>query len=122
MSELKDPRVLFAAERTLLAWNRTTVSLISLGFVIERFGLVVHQLGYAAVAGQRSLSFTIGIVLIGFAMLLSLISIIQYRFVLKTLNSSEVPPGYWVWSGAVATLSIFVLGIVLVFYLTRGFS
>ena len=41
MSELNDPRVFFAAERTLLAWNRTSLSLMAFGFVIERFGLFV---------------------------------------------------------------------------------
>jgi len=28
MSELNDPRVFFAAERTLLAWNRAALSLM----------------------------------------------------------------------------------------------
>ena len=40
MSELNDPRVLFAAERTLLAWNRTVAGLMALGFFIDRASLV----------------------------------------------------------------------------------
>jgi putative membrane protein len=34
-----DPRSLLAAERTLLAWLRTGLSLITFGFVIARLGL-----------------------------------------------------------------------------------
>ena len=34
-----DPRVFFAAERTLLAWVRTALGLVGLGFVVARFGL-----------------------------------------------------------------------------------
>ena len=35
MSDLNDPRVFFAAERTLLAWTRTSLTLMAFGFVIE---------------------------------------------------------------------------------------
>ena len=35
--------VYFAAERTLMAWVRTALSLMALGFVIDRFGLVLRQ-------------------------------------------------------------------------------
>jgi uncharacterized membrane protein YidH (DUF202 family) len=43
MSDLNDPRVFFAAERTLLAWTRTGITLMAFGFVIERFGLFLHM-------------------------------------------------------------------------------
>ena len=40
MSDLNDPRVFFAAERTLLAWSRTSITVMVFGFVVERFGLL----------------------------------------------------------------------------------
>ena len=43
MSDLNDPRVFFAAERTLMAWTRTAVALMAFGFAIERFGLFLHM-------------------------------------------------------------------------------
>jgi len=65
MSELNDPRVLFAAERTLLAWSRTAAGLIALGFLIERAGLIVR-----GTAAGRDLGFWIGLafVLLGVAL------------------------------------------------------
>ena len=34
---VNDPRVYLAAERTFLAWVRTSISLMGFGFVIARF-------------------------------------------------------------------------------------
>jgi putative membrane protein len=37
---MKDPNVYFSAERTLLSWIRTGLSLMGFGFVVARFGLL----------------------------------------------------------------------------------
>jgi uncharacterized membrane protein YidH (DUF202 family) len=39
-----DPRVYFAAERTLLAWVRTGIAIMAFGFVVARFGLFLRLL------------------------------------------------------------------------------
>ena len=44
MSDLNDPRVFFAAERTLLAWTRTSITVMVFGFVVERFGLLAQMM------------------------------------------------------------------------------
>jgi putative membrane protein len=39
-----DPRIYFAAERTFLAWIRTGLALMGVGFAVSRFGLFLRQL------------------------------------------------------------------------------
>jgi uncharacterized membrane protein YidH (DUF202 family) len=45
---VKDPRIYFAVERTLLAWIRTGLALMGFGFVVARFGLFLRELGSVA--------------------------------------------------------------------------
>jgi putative membrane protein len=122
MTYLNDPRVLFAAERTLLAWNRTAISLITLGFVIERFGLFIKVLHLTDIAGQRQLSFFIGLSLIGFVSVMSVVSTFQFRRVVKRLSKEEIPEGYISWYATASNIVIAALGGLLVVYLMRGFG
>lgn len=118
MSDLNDPRVLFAAERTLLAWNRTGLTLMAFGFVIERFGLFVHMLFPERVdASHTTLSFWLGIAFLALGAFVLIAAAAQFRKVLKTLRPVEIPDGYRVNLGVGINLGVATLGIILVLYL-----
>lgn len=117
MSDLNDPRVFFAAERTLMAWNRTGLTLMAFGFVLERFGLFLHLLRQDPGHAGRDLSFWIGIAFIVLALMVIGFSIVQFRRVLATLKPIEIPARYYTWSGIAMNLSVVVLGIMVLVYL-----
>ena len=122
MSDLNDPRVLFAAERTLMAWNRTAISLMAFGFVIERFGLVLQITGREEIkVFQRHISFFVGIAFILLATFLALYSVRQHRRILRTLKPVEIPPDYSTRIGMVTNIIVGILGLLLIAYLSRGF-
>jgi len=122
MSELKDPRILFAAERTLLAWNRTSISVMAFGFVIERFELFLKIAGKEEMKiFHRHISFIVGESFIVLASILAIYSIVQHKRILRTLDTNAVPEGYNLSIGMTANGIIGALGILLSAYLFLGF-
>ena len=120
MSNLDDPRVLFAAERTLLAWNRSALALMAFGFVLERSGLLLGLYAPEQVPAGGAVAQWLGLAFIGLGVLAALGSIPQYRAVVKTLTPAEIPPDYRLQARVVMNVAVGLLGRGLLVLLAIG--
>jgi len=118
---LSDPRVFFAAERTLLAWVRTGLTIMAFGFVVARFGLFLHLL--ALQAGQKpavrhtDLSNAVGIALVLIGVACFVLGAFQHRSYVGSLPPQDVPRSHSAVYPVGLSIVLAVLGIVLAVYL-----
>jgi putative membrane protein len=89
-----DPRVFFAAERTLLAWVRTALGLIGLGFVVARFGLFLRLVHPAGDHPSHPWAGAVGVGLAVLGAVASAAAAWQHRRFCGTLDANECPPKY----------------------------
>jgi len=119
MSELNDPRVLFAAERTLLAWNRTSLALIGFGFLIEKSDVLIAG-GTSTAHDDLASLVGLGFILLGVVAVF--FSSRQYMNILSSLKAAELPLGYSAKFGLLVNVVVGLLGMALAvtLYLGRG--
>lgn len=119
MSE-RDPRVYFAAERTLLAWVRTGVTIIGLGFVVARFGLFLRLVDVAPADHTRvGFSGLLGVGLtVGGGMLPGLAAL-QFGLFVRSLRPEELPhPRITQYVSLVLAFAVSSVGVFLALYLS----
>ena len=119
---MSDPRIFFAAERTLLAWVRSGLTVMALGFVVARFGLVVSLLAgaNAAPAGfhnSHRVADAFGIALMAIGAVAVLGALHNYRVFVRSLPPADVPLLALLWLTSFLALSIGIVGILLTAYL-----
>lgn len=121
MSDLNDPRVLFAAERTLLAWQRTALALMGFGFVVERFGLFLRLVDRAPLSPmQRGLSLWLGLALLLIGATVAVVSALQFRRVVRGLGAQEIPRGYWTQPGVWVNYLLAAISLLLAVHMVAS--
>src|SRR5688572_28245800 len=93
---MNDPRIYFAAERTLLAWIRTGLGLMGMGFVVARFALFLRMMTQegATLHQPRGLSAALGIGLVVLGAIAVLAAAVQHSRYVRTLGPEELPASY----------------------------
>ncbi len=116
----QDPRVYFAAERTFLAWIRTGLGLIGIGFAVSRFSLFLREIGSSASHASMhttGLSLWSGILLVGLGVVVILSSVIRHVQLVRALKAGTWQAGTVSRQGIVLGLILAAAGIGMCFYL-----
>ena len=116
-----DPRVYFAAERTLLAWIRTGMTIMALGFVVARFGLFLRllRLETAQPAPTGGVSPYLGAMLVVIGVVAISAGTRRYRDFCRLLGPAMLPSPHAEVLPLIMGWSLAALGAVLFVILLR---
>ena len=107
-------------ERTLLAWIRTGIALIALGFVVARFSLLLRQLGLQGHGSGLELlgghwAAIIGTGIVALAAVLLALSYLRYRVAARALDRGAYHDSRGLAIGVVAV--VILVAVTLAVYL-----
>lgn len=116
----QDPRVYLAVERTFLAWIRTGLGLMGVGFAVSRFGLFLRELSASAThlpAHTTGLSVWSGVSLVGLGVVVNISAVIRHFQLIHELNSGTWKAGRVSTGAVVLALVLAGIGIGMTVYL-----
>jgi inner membrane protein YidH len=116
----QDPRVYFAAERTFLAWIRTGLGLMGIGFAVSRFGLFLRQVSTVesrVPTRSTGLSVWSGVALVALGVIVTLGSVLRHIQLVHQLSSGTWQPGRVSRDAVILGLILTAIGIGMATYL-----
>jgi putative membrane protein len=117
----KDPRVYFAAERTFLAWIRTGLGLMGVGFAVARFGLFLRQLqsGNSGVSAHHTTGISVwsGIAIVLLGVIVNVSAVIRHFQIVRELSSGAWVPGRVSTNAVVLAIILAAAGLGMAAYL-----
>jgi len=121
MGDDNDPRVFFAAERTLLAWLRTGLAIIGVGFVVAKFGMFVRIVEPSSqAAGKSVVSTVIGVAFV----LLGAVAVAgatwQHAKFIRPLTGGQRPSHHAGMFAVWISIAVAAAGVALAVYLGLG--
>jgi putative membrane protein len=109
-----DPRIYFAAERTFLAWIRTGLGLMGVGFAVSRFGLFLREMRGSEThtpVHSSGLSVVSGVALVALGVIVNLSAVAHHVRTVRELKEGSWLPGRISSSAVALSLLLAALGI-----------
>jgi putative membrane protein len=116
----QDPRVYLAAERTFLAWIRTGLGLMGIGFAVSRFGLFLRQLSAAEShlpPHSNGLSLWSGVALVTLGVIVNLSAVLRHVQLVHQLSTGTWQPGRVSRDAVILGLILATIGLGMAIYL-----
>ncbi len=116
----EDPRTYFAAERTFLAWIRTGLGLMGVGFAVARFGLFLRQMQASQSHGPvhaTGMSVYSGVGLVSLGVLVNVMAVLRHVRTVRELRLGTWVAGRVNWDAVVLALVLALIGVAMGFYL-----
>jgi putative membrane protein len=116
----EDPRTYFAAERTFLAWIRTGLGLMGVGFAVARFGLFLRELRESqthSILHGTGLSLYAGVALVILGVGVNVTAVTEHVRTVHALRAGTWIPGRVSSNAIILALLLAFLGIGIAVYL-----